>query len=125
MQKLVRYTLLTLLILALVAPSLALAAVKTRLSVRVGNVHHRHTHYRHQVRPVQVVKTTRVNYGTVDFNVQPQKSKIYVDGHYLGIADQFNGYPQTATLPAGYHSVRVVSPGGENGPATNSRRRRP
>ena len=38
--------------------------------------------------------------------------QIFIDGNYLGIADDFNGYPQTAKLPAGYYSVRVVAPDG-------------
>jgi hypothetical protein len=54
----------------------------------------------------------RGNYGSVDFNVRPQKSEIYVDGVYIGIADEFNGYPRTATLPAGRHRIRVVAPNG-------------
>ena len=59
-----------------------------------------------------MVRVERVNYGSVDFNVEPQKSQIFVDGQYLGIADDFNGYPQTAKLPAGYHWVRAVAPDG-------------
>ena len=31
------------------------------------------------------------NYGRVDFNVEPQEAKVYVDGAYIGIADDFNG----------------------------------
>ena len=78
---------------------------------------HYHRYYR-PVRPVyagpRVVRIERVNYGSVDFNVQPQKSRIYVDGRYLGIADDFNGYPQTAKLSPGYHTVRVVAPNGRS-----------
>ncbi len=52
--------------------------------------------------------------GRVDFNVEPQESEIYIDGAYLGIADDFNGgfFGTTAVLPAGPHTVRIVSPGG-------------
>jgi len=60
----------------------------------------------------RVVAVRPVNYGSVDFNVEPQKSKVFVDGKYLGIADDFNGYPQTAKLSVGYHDIRVVAPDG-------------
>ncbi len=80
--------------------------------VRVVRSHHHHGHFVLAPRP-HVVRVAPVNYGSVDFNVRPQKSRIYVDGDYLGIADDFNGYPQTAKLSAGHHTVRVVSPGGQ------------
>ena len=98
----------------------ALAEARVRVGVSIGRpvVHHRF-HYvpaRHRVYAVpaysRVVRVERVNYGSVDFNVEPQKSQIFVDGQYLGIADDFNGYPQTAKLPAGYHWVRAVAPDG-------------
>jgi hypothetical protein len=54
------------------------------------------------------------NYGRVDFNVHPEKSKVYVNGAYLGIAGDFNGgfFGTTAALPAGPHLIRVVAPDG-------------
>ena len=63
-------------------------------------------------RAPRVVEVARVGYGEVDFNVEPQSSRLWVDGRYFGIADDFNGWPQTARLPAGYHDVRVVAPDG-------------
>ncbi len=98
----------------------ALATPRTRVSVTYRPVVHR-TYVRpvgvHRVAvPVtygpSVVRVAPVNYGEVDFNVEPQSSQVFVDGQYLGIADEFNGYPQTAKLPGGYHQVRVVSPDG-------------
>lgn len=53
------------------------------------------------------------SYGLVDFNVRPQKSDIYVDGVYIGIADDYNGYPQKAALTPGKHRIKVVSPSGQ------------
>ncbi len=40
--------------------------------------------------------------------------KLGGDGAYIGIADGFNGgfFGRTATLTAGTHSVRIVSPDG-------------
>lgn len=113
MLKYRKTTPLILLILCLIVPVAALAGVKARVSVRVGTLARPHAHFHYQVRPVRLVHTHRVTYGAVDFNVRPQRSRIYVDGHYLGIADQFNGYPQTATLPAGYHNIRIEAPNGQ------------
>jgi hypothetical protein len=62
----------------------------------------------------RVVEMRRINYGEVDFNVEPQESQIFVDGRYLGIVDDFNGYPQTAKLPAGWHDIRITSPDGRS-----------
>lgn len=53
------------------------------------------------------------NWGEVDFNVEPQQSKIFVDGAYLGIADDLNGWPSHARLKAGQHQVRIVAPNGK------------
>ena len=60
----------------------------------------------------RVVRVERIRYGSIDFNVRPQRSQIYIDGKLLGIADDFNGYPQTARLPAGRYNIRVVAPNG-------------
>lgn len=74
-------------------------------------------HYGPVVRPVgfrspHVVRIERVNYGSVDFNIEPQDARVFVDGRLLGIADDFNGWPQTAKLPPGYHDVRVETKDG-------------
>lgn len=96
----------------LVPASLSAHGARVRVVVPHRH-HHRHAHAVGFYAPGRrVVRVQRVNYGTVDFNVRPQHSRVYVDGDYLGIADDFNGYPQKARLPAGYHSVRVVSPAG-------------
>ncbi len=100
----------------------AFAETRVRVGVAVGRpALHGRVYYapaRYRVYPVapptRVVRVERVNYGSVDFNVEPQKSQIFVDGRYLGIADDFNGYPQTAKLPAGYHHVRAVAPDGRS-----------
>jgi hypothetical protein len=60
------------------------------------------------VRPVLVG-----NWGEVDFNVYPEQSKVFVDGILLGKADDVNGWPSTAHLKAGPHTVRLVSPRGQ------------
>ena len=62
----------------------------------------------HTVRPVLVG-----NWGEVDFNVYPEQSRVFVDGVLLGKADDVNGWPSTAHLKAGAHTVRLVSPRGQ------------
>lgn len=56
------------------------------------------------------------NAGSVDFNVKPKDSQVYVDGAYIGVADDFDGgfFGHTAILPAGKHKVRIVSPDGRS-----------
>ena len=61
----------------------------------------------------KVMRVERIRYGSIDFNVRPQRSEIYIDGKLLGIADDFNGYPQPARLPAGRYNIRVVAPNGQ------------
>lgn len=97
----------------------AWAETRVRVGVAIGRPVPHRVHYipaRHHFHavaaPTRVVRVERVNYGSVDFNVEPQNSRIFVDDRYLGIADDYNGYPQTAKLPAGYHWVRAVAPDG-------------
>ena len=91
-------------------------ARRGRVGFGVGYGHRVHHPYRfhagYAFRGPALIRVGRVNYGAVDFNVRPQKSEIYVDGGFLGIADDFNGYPQTAKLPVGTHNIRVVAPDG-------------
>ena len=94
------------------------AGVRARVGVHIG--------YRPVYAPVsrfavtthryarpRVVRVERIRYGSIDFNVRPQRSEIYIEGKLLGIADDFNGYPQTARLPAGRYNIRVVAPNGQ------------
>ena len=62
------------------------------------------------VRQTVVVRTRPI--ALVDFNVHPKTTKIYVDGSYRGICDEFDGYPQKMSLAPGRHQVRLVLPDG-------------
>jgi hypothetical protein len=78
--------------------------------VRAGVPAHYHRHlYPPQTR---IVTIKPQNAGRVDFNVNPSSSRIYVDGTYIGVADDYNGglFGETATLKAGKHRIKVVSP---------------
>ena len=37
---------------------------------------------------LRVVRVERVCYGSIDFNVRTQQSRVYVNGRFLGIADE-------------------------------------
>lgn len=56
------------------------------------------------------------NAGSVDFNVKPKDSQIFVDGAYIGVADDFDGgfFGHTAILPSGKHRIRIVAPDGRS-----------
>ncbi len=110
---------------ALLVPSIegfAAPKVRARVGVRVGfgaPVYRARPHYYYgPVVPVgyyhtsRVVRVRRVNHGEVDFNIKPNKSRIYVNGDFLGIADDFDGFPQTAKLPPGRYNIKIVAPNG-------------
>ena len=77
--------------------------------VRFGPPLHYHRYY-----GPQVIRISPGNAGRVDFNVKPSDSQVFVDGAYIGLADDYNGgfFGDTATLRAGKHRVKVVSPDG-------------
>src|SRR5262245_1171826 len=49
--------------------------------------------------------------GGVQLDIQPWSSEVYVDGAPVGRVEQFRGYYQNLTLPAGPHVIAVVAPG--------------
>ncbi len=58
------------------------------------------------------IGVVRVDYGTVQFDVKPKNSKVYVDKRYLGTVNELNGRHHEANMPRGYHDIKVVSPDG-------------
>jgi len=48
----------------------------------------------------------------VDFNVEPKSTRIWVDGTFRGICDEFDGHPQKMSLAPGRHHIRLVLPDG-------------
>lgn len=61
---------------------------------------------RRVVRPVYVVGKPAA---TLDFNVKPSKTAIYIDGTYRGVCDNFDGWPQKMHLAPGRHRIRLVT----------------
>ena len=49
--------------------------------------------------------------GGVQLDIQPWSAEVYVDGASVGRVEQFRGYYQHLTLPAGTHVIAVVAPG--------------
>jgi hypothetical protein len=50
--------------------------------------------------------------GRIDLDVDPADTKVYVDGSYRGIVDDFDGFPQKLVLHAGPHQIKLVTPEG-------------
>lgn len=44
-------------------------------------------------------------YGAIDCDVIPEEAGVYVDGDYLGIADQFDGWPRYLYIQAGKYDM--------------------
>jgi hypothetical protein len=59
-----------------------------------------------------VVTARNADYGTVEFRVKPESTKVYVDQHYLGTVDDLQGRHHETQLPKGYHNIKLVAPDG-------------
>jgi hypothetical protein len=49
--------------------------------------------------------------GGVQLDVEPRRAQVFVDGAYKGIVDDFRGYYQHLTLPAGRHRIEILESG--------------
>jgi hypothetical protein len=45
--------------------------------------------------------------GQVRVQVEPSKTRVYVDGYYAGVADDFDGLFQRLNLPTGRHEIML------------------
>jgi hypothetical protein len=52
--------------------------------------------------------------GSLRLQVQPEKTRVYVDGYYAGIVDDFDGLLQRLYLPPGRHDVTLKLDGYRN-----------
>ena len=52
--------------------------------------------------------------GSLRLQVQPEKTRVYVDGYYAGIVDDFDGLLQRLYLPPGRHEVTLKLDGYRN-----------
>lgn len=45
------------------------------------------------------------NWGYIDTDVEPEEAKVYLDGNYVGTADDYDGYPALLRVPLGSHKI--------------------
>ena len=43
--------------------------------------------------------------GALDLNVKPKNTQVYLDGHYIGTTDKFDGFPRYLWLKEGTYEV--------------------
>jgi hypothetical protein len=51
--------------------------------------------------------------GSLILRVQPGSAQVWVDGYYVGSADDFDGSPRTLALDAGPHTIELDEPAHE------------
>ena len=56
--------------------------------------------------------------GFIDTDVSPEKAQVFVDGQYVGTADDFDGYPRFLSLDPGEHTITFQAEG--HHPATKT-----
>jgi hypothetical protein len=51
--------------------------------------------------------------GGIQLDIQPWRSKVYLDGEYVGPVENFKGYYNHLAAPAGPHQIVIVEDGYE------------
>ena len=51
--------------------------------------------------------------GAVDLNVRPKNTQVYLNGHYIGVTGDFDGFPRQLWLERGTHELTLLRPGSE------------
>lgn len=49
--------------------------------------------------------------GALDLDISPEKAEIWIDGEYVGVADQFDGWPDYLWLPRGSYDLVAYKDG--------------
>ncbi|MDH3746359.1 MAG: hypothetical protein OES47_14770, partial [Acidobacteriota bacterium] len=49
--------------------------------------------------------------GAFDLDVKPKKTEVYLNGHFIGTASKYDGYPSLLWLPEGEHQLVFFKPG--------------
>ena len=49
--------------------------------------------------------------GALDLDVSPEKAQIFIDGNYVGVADEYDGFPAFLWLEQGTYDVAIYKPG--------------
>ncbi len=55
----------------------------------------------------------RPDAGAVDLDIKPEKAKIYLDGDYIGVADNYDGFPRYLWLKPGTYEMVIYKEGFE------------
>jgi hypothetical protein len=50
-------------------------------------------------------------YGALDLDIVPERAEVWVDGRKIGVADDFDGFPEYLLLEKGTYDVVFYSPG--------------
>jgi len=84
------------------AAAICLLAIATPAEARHHRRYVHHRYYRHYVvRRSAMIKT----------DVEPDEARVYVDGRYVGTADDFDGIPRLLHVTPGRHRVTFRLPG--------------
>jgi len=71
-------------------------------------------YYGHRNGPVTVyVDGYRGDVGALDLDVSPEEAQIYVDGNYVGVADDYDGFPTFLWLEEGTYDLAIYRSGYE------------
>ena len=63
--------------------------------------------------PIRVSVYGGHDQGSLKLKVKPRNAKVYVDGYYAGVVDDFDGAFQKLTLNGGRHKVELRADGYE------------
>ena len=79
--------------------------------------HHGHRHAKAVIvvgkpKTVRAVVIDGVAHGTLDMNVKPRATEVWVDGKLRGTCDAFDGHPKKLHLRPGTHRIKLVTPDG-------------
>jgi PEGA domain len=63
--------------------------------------------------PVRYSATRGYRMGALDLRVDPKRTEVYVDGQYVGLAKQYDGFPGHLWLESGVYEISFYKPGFE------------
>jgi hypothetical protein len=58
-----------------------------------------------------VYPNDHARYGALDLDVSPERAQIYLDGEYVGVADDYDGFPEYLWLEKGTYDLVIYLPG--------------
>lgn len=61
--------------------------------------------------PVVYASTPSYGMGALDLNIQPKQTEVYVNGQYVGLVKQYDGFPGYLWLESGVYEIAFYRPG--------------